>query len=768
MTLMTATIMAFTSCGEDPTPTPPVDDPTPQEKMTVVLEVLDITRGEVIYNATPSDLEADYAVVVYPASVVEKCATDEEIVDKIYTEIETMCENAGKVFADVLAEMVVRGAVENATIDGLVAETNYYLLAFGVDAASNYALTTDIAKAKFKTEAAPASSSCTFEIRADVYCNTASLDVTPSDLKQMWHLINVDVETFTNYTSEDGGFGWTAEEFFQNALSSEHIKLKEEGLSDEEIARELYYTGVRTLSVSNLKPRTKYVAMVAAVTIDEEGAPWVTSTPSQIRYNAVDAAANDLSFDIDVFNIDHYSAEIRITPSNPDAEYYYYIGYINAQKKKSKPIDLANSAVLEWIYYWENYTELKHRDPVKGVTDLTGENKVELNIAETEYYVVAFSYELNPDYGKLINEETGEYDSNPGTITSAPVYVAFMTSEQGDPATAEFEFKGTDVGPYDFYLEISASDPTIYYQPGVAFADSFDPQVVMNEASTLLAQIMQMCMEGQSPSLTYQEALEERCSAYYRNGDGKYYIANLYPERDYIGYVLLIDGRTGKFVRCVQSDVIASTKPVGKISPSIELLGVYNGDEENGSIFGDADITTGRPIVAVKHSNFDGASALYGQISEGDATNASEFTDQRVISDYLGYWQEVNLNVPYSFYVAEWDIDQTAVAYALDANGDEGQVGRLLVKPVTPGDINELKGYVDELNAALEADKQPEASALSCSMVYSDSSVEPSIECLWSEEVGAPAAGKVIRREVQPLTVEGDIATLRHIYTLRY
>jgi hypothetical protein len=427
-----------------------------------------------------------------------------------------------------------------------------------------------------------------------------------------------------------------------------------------------------------------------------------------------------------------------------------------------KPIDIANAAVTEYIYYWENYTELKHRDPVTGVIDLTGDNKVELNIAETEYFVVAFSFEPNPTYGTIINEETGEYDYNPGTITSAPAYVSFITAEQGDPYTANFTISASDVGPYDFYLEIKAEDPTIYYQPGIAYADNFDPQAAINASSSLLAQLVEMTMSGQSPKLTFWEALEESLYNYYRNGDGKYYVANLEPNRDYIGYVLAIDAKTRKFARCVYSDVIATTTNIGSVTPEIELLGVYNGEQEAGTIFGDKELTAGRPIVAVKLKNLENATAAFTALSSDAYDDVASMADRYIISEFRGYWQELaSLTVPYHFFIAEWDLPQTVVAYAQDANGHEAHVAKLGVTPTSSNDIEELRGYVDAVNNA-----QPKA--LSKSLVVAEDAM-PTMECIWSEAVGAPRAAEVVYHEVEPLmSVESDLVRVKVVSGLRF
>ena len=745
--LMVAAV-SFVACdNKDPEqdkPTPP----TPTE-LTFEVSVADVTRTSAFINVTPSDLEADYFTVIYNAFSVEQCATDAELVAKIYAEIGAFAETQGQTFAEYMAEHVKRGKLENHEVGGLTQATNYYLLVFGVDNANDYAASTAVKMAKFKT-AEPQQSVCTFDIKASVYLTNAAVTVTPSDKSQVWHLINMSVDDYNAYTAADGEYGWSNEELFQNTLNTELETLAGQGLSNDEIGVKLFHDGIRTLNISNLTPKTQYTTFVAGVSY-ENGEAYITTAPKEFRFRSGEAAKSDLTFDIEVSNVEYYSAEIRITPSDLDAEYYYYIGYIDNKKSRMKPIEIANSVITEYIYYWENYTELKRREPSKGVIDLTGDNKFEMDIAETEYFVVAFSFEPNPTYGQVINEETGEYDENPGTITSAPVYVSFVSDEQGDPMTAEFEFKATEVGPYSFYMEIEASDPTIYYQPGVAEAANFDPQAAIDASSGMLTQLMQMCMESQNPCLTIHEALEKLCYNYYRNGSGRYYIANLNPEKEYIGYVLAIDATTGKFARCVYSDVIATTTSVGSVTPDVELLGVYNGNDENGTIFGDADLTLGRPIVAVKLNNVEGATALYSAISTDPYVDVAALPDRYIISEFRGYWQEVNLTVPYHFFVADWDMEQTVVAYAKDANGYEGGVGMLAVKPVDSGDINELKGYVDAVNNATPK-------ALCRPLVMNDA---PMIECIWSEEVGAPRAGYVKHHEVEPLqSIESEVMSL--------
>ena len=738
--------------GKPDVPEQPVDDVTFEFS-----EITPATNG-VTFTATPSDNDADYLVLIYNAAVVNQCGSDTAIVEMLYEGIKSVAEQNGTTFSAYLADKVKRGVLANHTVSGLTASTSYYILAFAVDAANNFAATSSVSMKRFTTLEQPETPApCTFTISSNVNGTNASIKVVPSDETQSWHLINVTVAEMQAYTST----GATTAEFFQNYLNTEIETLKNKGLANDAINTKLFHKGTRTISDTGLEAKTKYVALAGAVTISENEAV-LSSELGELRYWTKEALENDLTFDIDVLNIDHYSADITITPSNLEAEYYYYIGYIDSPKRGMEPAEIANAAITEYIYYWDDNNKLARREPAKGVVEFTGENKYELNLAETEYFIVAFSFDANPTYGTIIDEVNGTYDSNPGTITSTPIYVSFKTPEHGDPMNASFEFNATDVGPYDFYLEVTAADPTIYYLPGVEVAANFDGQSKISAYSGFLAQQIQMCMEGQSPCLTIQEALEMKCSSFFRNGSGRYYIANLAPETEYTCYLLAIDVKTGLFAKCYSSEFTTTTTAIGTITPTIEVLGVYNGSVEAGEIFGDAEATLGKPIIAVKYSKFNGASAVYThytteeyEIENIDDPNLKK--DQYIIANYRGYWNELKSFVtPYDFFFGKWDVDNAIVAYAQDANGTEGTVARHVFTPKAFNDLEELRGYVAEYNKAITP------AVATKSMVVAEED-KPVVECIWSEEVGAPRDAEVTYHEVKLPKKASDLVRLNTI-----
>ena len=83
--LMVATL-SFAACSKDATTEKPGPEPGPEQpvekELTFEAVVGETTRTSAFINVTPSDLEADYLAVVYPAATVEQCATDAELIVK--------------------------------------------------------------------------------------------------------------------------------------------------------------------------------------------------------------------------------------------------------------------------------------------------------------------------------------------------------------------------------------------------------------------------------------------------------------------------------------------------------------------------------------------------------------------------------------------------------------------------------------------------------------------------------------------------------------
>lgn len=759
--------LSFAACTE-PTPEQPTP-PTPTDKLTLDVFVGEATMTTVEYTVTPSDLEAEYLVLACTSAAVDKCDSDAAIIELVYGDMKNYAEANGKTFEEYVAGIVKKGAIEDGLIQNLATDTSYYLLAFGVDAAQNYATTTDIVKNRFRTQAA-ATNNCTFTLKVEAYLTNAAFDVTPTDNNQTWTIATIEESVYKSYIDEDGEYGWTRAEFFQNYVTTAIAELKESGLTATEISNKLLHTGAKTLNVSNLKPSTKYVAFVGGIKIEGESAI-VETQVREVYYKSGEAASTDLYFDIEVSNIDFYSADIRITPSDLNANYYYAVLPYDGKLKDAKAIDLVANYVSSQIYYWDDEGKLAHIDPVKGIQDFTGENKYELNIANMEYYILVFGYELNPNYGKQIEgtdgTEESHFDTNPGTLTSAPALVTFTTPEGGNAMDATFTMTATNVGPYSFTIDIKTDDPTIYYQPGLTLPGQFNASELISKANSNLSTYLQMSRDKE-PNISIQRALEEDWSIYYRNGDAAFGVANIMPLSSYDAYLLVIDAVQGAVVNAIEFKDFVTTTEVGSVTPEIEILGIYDGNEEAGTIFGDEDMTTGCFIAAVTHNNIADATGLYGGLTLGDVTDTTssdhKLSDTYIYSEFMGYWSNINLTVPYEFYIAEWDETYTLLAYATDNAGRAGHIARHLIDTtgaIETGDIDDLKEYVAEANAAKSAQ------AL-MSLVIEQAPEAPQMTCIWSEDVDAPRSAEVIYHDVEPLKVESDVVMVNSIMGVRF
>jgi hypothetical protein len=208
-----------------------------------------------------------------------------------------------------------------------------------------------------------------------------------------------------------------------------------------------------------------------------------------------------------------------------------------------------------------------------------------------------------------------------------------------------------------------------------------------------------------SPDLTMSAMIAQ----YYWNGPNVMDADNLTPDTEYTVYILALDAKTGKVVKAHAYPSFAKTKPVGTIVPEIELVGYYSGDEEAGSIFGQPAATAGKAIAVVKYNVDPAATALYSGVLEGNGMDAVEYDDVYINEMLKFYWDGVSLQQPYSFFVTTWQMEQTVFAYAEDANGGKGALGRFLLCPTAEekGNIEDLKALVAELNGQSKAASAP-------------------------------------------------------------
>lgn len=680
MMSMALSLAVMAGCDPaDPTPTPepePEPDPTPAiQSFEVAVDA--VTKTSVTYTVTPALLDKEYLAVVKTADSIEGLE-DEDIVNLVFADIKAAAGAEGLTFAEKMPKVAVKGIQDNVELTGLAVDTEYALVVFGVDPAKDWEFTTFPVVKEFKTEAVEIVE-YTFDVTTTVENNTVSFKVVPSDNNIAWHLLTVTKAMYDAYTDPAGEYQWTKDVFYQAYTENEIQTYAGMGYTEEQILSAMFLKGEQTLQAEGLNANTEYVYLIAAFVIEGNNL-LIASEASEGTYTTGDVAKSELTFDISVTDVEQMRAAIKITPSDLEAAFVWMCQAYDGVSTPAEVMDAIVAANKSWLdmgfmsYY--------------GVQDFTGgpgsQYKYKLDSPDTDYYVIAFGYA--------------------GGVTSEPEMVTFRTLPGADPAECTFDLVLNETTTYGFSFNVTPSDATTYYYGDVCVASEYDEASIIAEVEAGIQQMYEM-NKMFSPDLTMSAMIAQ----YYWNGPNVMDADNLTPDTEYTVYILALDSKTGKVVKAHQYPSFAKTKPVGTIVPEIELVGYYSGDEEAGSIFGQPAVTAGKAIAVVKYNVDPAATALYSGVLEGNGMDAVEYDDVYINEMLKFYWDVVSLQQPYSFLVTTWQMEQTVFAYAEDANGGKGALGRFLLCPTAEekGNIEDLKALVAELNGQSEAASAP-------------------------------------------------------------
>ena len=665
MMLLTAATLSFAACTE-PTPEQP-NEPEQPEGLTFNVELTEVTYSSVAYTVTPSDLEAEYLCMLYDAETVEEFTQDKYLVATLYQELEAEARSMGMTLAEFLPTYTDKGILEDKFV-GLATESDYYLIVFGVDPEKSYEACTELTKVKFTTEAFE-KLDVTFEIETTVDGNTAEFVVTPSDNETIWYFYTIPTGTFDYYQSPDA-YGMSLDQFYLYCLQMQIDGYRSAGYDDNTILNALFHKGQLTLQAKDLTANASYTNMVAGFVIDESGVITLATDVTTSTYTTGDAKAVELSFQISVTDVETNRAAIKITPSDNNKTFCWMVmewdGVATAEEVMNEIVAMYGG--------WMNSGMMLY----SGVQDYTGgpgsAYKYRLDAPDTDYLVIAFGYA--------------------GGITTEAKMVTFRTLPAPGAEDTTFQVSTSNVTPYGFTLGVTPSEASTYYIFDVIEPSEWNEEVAVEAINAGIAEILEM-QQAYDPNVTLSQVL----SMYYYRGAYNVTVSGMTPETTVMAYVCAIDHKTGTVAKTHVFNPLVTTTEVGSITPTIELVGNYSGKEENGTIFGDAEYTANSAIAVLKYTGIEGARSLFATML-GD--NMLNYTDAEIFGYASGYWSSVSTSQPYSFYLVEWDYEQTALAYAVDSNGLAGGAARLLNTATAENkqDIEELRTRVNELNAA--------------------------------------------------------------------
>lgn len=651
-------VLALVACHPEPEPIQPTPE-IPDFEITIN----GTTRGSVTFSVEPKDMDAAYLCTVYSKAEYEEFTREDFLVETIFQELREEASNVGKTLEEYMPEVVDRGAITEAKFSGLAAHTDYYIVVFGVDETDGYKQSTPITKSAFTTTDVTGLV-CDFKVSTSVVDNTVVMSVIPSDKDIKWYLCTMTKAQYDYYVTAEDGYKMTESYFYEYYFQQEINALLQQGYTEQQVVDALIHSGDLQLEAKGLQEHTDYYILIAGLILDEEGIVICTDV-QRSQYRTEGAAQSAMTFEIEVWDIGQMEASFRITPSNDKDKYCALVAPWDG-------VSTAEEQMHKIVNQWGGWMDIMSND--RGVVEHAGASAFKLPAADTDYYIIAFGYD--------------------GGITTEASMATFRTLPGGSLEEVEFSVSATNISPYGFTMNITSSDPTIYYVPGACLAGEYnETEFVAGEE-----EIFDYYYTGSkdfNPSITICEVLDQ----YYYNGNCSVQVSGLQPDTEIMAYIFALDVHTGKVTKAYTFDNVARTDTLGVANPTVELVGYFSGDEEAGAIFGDAAATKGKAITVVKYNGLDNVRTLFTTMVEGDCSNTSLYTDSELWRIAEGYWKTCKTSSPYTFYLVDWNVEQTALVYATDNSGKAGNIARLYTMPTAEnkGDIEYLKSLVSTL-----------------------------------------------------------------------
>ena len=630
--LLLATV--FVGCKETPdvppTPIDPVDNPD------FVIEVKNITDTSVEFTITPEDEEMTYIAMMTTKEYFDEFEDDDAYIMDDLLWLDDAAYNAGVELSEYL-EGVLKTGVISDTQDKLDPATEYIVYAFGLSKTG--IVTTSLYKQSFTTLATELTE-LNFEIEVtDIGYDTATITVTPDNDKAFYFVNVFSLEDYQNYGGDESAFAAHI-----NKLRNYYYGL---GATADQMVANLGYVGAKSLSVEDLRAGTKYMAY--AIGIDERFV--ANSVATVVEFETVAAQTSDLTFEVELTNIEYDHIEGSVTPSNNDDTYICSVQYASSLEWSESEEAFVES-IVDDITAWGNIEDSLR----KGVMSLDGISGLQ---SETDYIIVCFGYD--------------------GAPTTAPHITHFTTpAATGNPEDLVVTFEVSDITHNSVYVTTTPSVGA-YYFTFYTEAENFD--LLVDEYGTTDACVAYLA----NSEIDYGAEWFECSRAEYLYdlgaslGKEKNFYNQLEPATEYVAYAIAVDMETGELASekgFVSEPFRTLDKVVSDAAVTIEFGNYYDG-----SALAELDPARflnckGYAVLPYTVKPNDSAVAWYTGFYDGDFTEWG-CTDDDIYAELITYGWEwgseyVSENRESGVAVLSYDMPYTFLGIAKDSTDSYG------------------------------------------------------------------------------------------------
>lgn len=668
--LLLATV--FVGCKETPeVPPTPID---PVDKPDFVIEVGAVTDTSVEFTITPEDEEMTYIAMMTTKEYFDKFEDDDAYIMDDLLWLDDAAFNAGVELSEYL-EGVLKTGVISDTQDKLDPATEYIVYAFGLSKTG--IVTTSLYKQSFTTLATELTE-INFEIEvSEIGYDTAKVSVVPDNDKAIYFVNVFSYEDYEYYGGDESAF---AEHLTQ--LRNYYYNL---GATADQMVANLGFVGAKSLTVEKLKAGTKYMAY--AIGIDERFI--ANSVATVVEFETVAAETSDLTFEVELTNIEYDHIEGSVTPSNNDDTYICSVQYASALEWSESEEALVESIVND-ITAWGNIEDSLR----KGVMSLDGISGLQ---SETDYIIVCFGYD--------------------GAPTTAPHITHFTTPEAtGNPEDLVVEFEVSDI-THNSVKVTTIPSVGVYYFTYYVEKEEFD--LLIDDYGSVDARVAYLA----NSEIDYGAEWFDCSRAEYLYdlgaslGKEKNFYNQLEPSTDYVAYAIAVDIQSGELAsdKGFVSDVFRTLdKVVSDAAVTIEFGNYYDG-----SALAELDPARflnckGYAVLPYTVKPNDSAVAWYTGFYDGDFTEWG-CTDDDIYAELITYGWEwgsdyVSENRESGVAVLSYDMPYTFLGIAKDSTDSYG-LGFIDVITPTPDGVSPAEEFI-AANPAASPVKAAKANAM--------------------------------------------------------
>lgn len=643
------------------------------EDYDIRFEIKDETLTSTTYSfeIIPTDKQTPYVCLYVDKSVIDK-VPKQDLPSFLLGELQKNASASSKTWDEYLASISLKGDAKR-TITNLLPGNIYELVVFGVRGGQ---LSRQATYQFFETLKAD-NVDMTFEVQVDASRPTkAVLDVKPSLKEVKWYLCSFPKATYervkaSGMSDEQIALSYLGEEirsFFQFNPNATPEAI-------DAFINSKFFTGDQEITIQgrSMKADTEYVYLIIAAHITASKEVVFISQATRGEYTTAKVAQKDTSFTLKVDNIRQTRAAVTVEPSDPTQRYVWRCGAHNEATLRMTPDEHAKYIINTNPYIF--FEAQPHRTVSYPDYKLT---------PSTKHFLIAFGYE--------------------GGVCTQVYKTEFDPLTAGDPTKTDFTvdiaFRSTD----RIQLNIKPSDPSVLYIP-LLYPDTESKESIKGRLIASIRRTLDQTRAGGfNPDATLWDIINQMADL----GDSQpEWTSSLTPGGKYTLMILTFDKEGIAAERLFTPSYLTVPSLSTETVDGAEIAGIFDGNEENGQVFGQPGLVKDKVIMVIKYRLSQGITEPYAAANE-DQANVDELDpnvlpDAQILRNAGLQWAKMKRTVSYMFLLAKWDTPQISYSYGYNKDMERGPIARAQIRAVTINEkepIDKLRKLYDEANTA--------------------------------------------------------------------